>query len=259
MLESLTEFFATQQEALWLTTVAIDLGSALLMYRLFGKMGLYASVALSILLANLQGPKLIVIMGMQTSMGVIIYSGIYFATDMLSEMYGKREANRAVMIGFAISCIILVMISISLMFQPSTDPETGGFSRDVHEAFSTLFTFTPRFVLGSLTAYYVSQHLDVFIFHAIRERTGVRHLWLRNNGSTMISQGLDTLIYSLVVWWGIVELPTAIELRLSKYLIKLVIAALDTPFIYWGRSWNTSARDWNSKKEDSHESASESS
>ncbi len=248
MLALLTDYFASRQELLWLVTVAIDLGSALLMYRLFGKMGLYASVVLSILLANLQGPKLIVIMGMQTSMGVIIYSGIYFATDMLSEKYGKREANRAVMIGFLVSCIILVMITISLMFQPSTNPETAGFSRAVHEAFATLFNYTPRFVFGSLAAYYISQHLDVFLFHAIRDRTGVRHLWLRNNGSTMVSQGVDTVIYSLVVWWGIVELPTAIELGVSKYLIKLVIAALDTPFIYWGRRWDTRARDWQAEQ-----------
>jgi uncharacterized PurR-regulated membrane protein YhhQ (DUF165 family) len=60
----------------------------------------------------------------------------------------------------------------------------------------------------------------------------------------MLSQGVDTVIYSLVVWWGIVELPTAIELGISKYLIKLVIAVLDTPFIYWGRRWDTRARDW---------------
>ena len=249
MFAILTDYFASRQELLWLMTVAIDLGSALLMYRLFGKMGLYASVVLSILLANLQGPKLIIIMGMQTSMGVIIYSGIYFATDMLSEKYGKREANRAVMIGFLVSCIIVVMISISLMFQPSTNPETAGFSRAVHEAFVTLFDYTPRFVFGSLAAYYISQHLDVFLFHAIRDRTGARHLWLRNNGSTMVSQGVDTLIYSLVVWWGIVELPTAIELGVSKYLIKLVIAALDTPFIYWGRRWDTRARDWQAEQE----------
>ncbi|NIO09729.1 MAG: queuosine precursor transporter [Deltaproteobacteria bacterium] len=249
MLAYLTDFFASRQELLWLLTVVADLGSALLMYRLFGKMGLYASVVLSILLANLQGPKLIIILGMQTSMGVIIYSGIYFATDMLSEKYGKREANRAVMIGFLVSCIILLMISISLMYQPSTDPETGGFSRAVHEAFATLFDYTPRFVLGSLAAYYISQHLDVFLFHAIRARTGVRHLWLRNNGSTMVSQGADTLIYSLVVWWGLVDLNTAIELGVSKYLIKLVIAALDTPFIYWGRRWDTRKQDWHSGTE----------
>lgn len=144
------------QELLWLAAIGIDLGFALVLFRLFGKIGLYGSVILSILLANLQGPKLIVIFDMQTSMGVIIYSGIFFATDLLSERYGKREANRAVMLGFGISVIFVVLISLSLLFQPSTDPETAKFSREIHQAFLTIFNFTPRFVFGSLLAYLIS-------------------------------------------------------------------------------------------------------
>lgn len=242
---AIVAFFAEYQDLLWLLTLVIDLGFALLLYRVFGKTGLYASVILSILLANLQGPKLTVILGMQTSLGVILYSGIYFATDLLSEKYGKREANRAVMVGFVVSVIIVVMISISLLFLPSTEPNTAQFSRDVHNAFSTLFNFTPRFVFGSLLAYLISQRFDVWIFHFIKSRTGSRHLWLRNNLSTMTSQALDTVVYSLVVWWGIVDLTTAIQLGLAKYVFKVFIALFDTPFIYWGRSWSISQQDWN--------------
>jgi uncharacterized integral membrane protein (TIGR00697 family) len=133
------------------------------------------------------------------------------------------------------------MISISLMFLPSTDPETRQFSQDVHQAFSTLFNFTPRFVFGSLLAYYISQTFDVWMFQYIREKTEGRHLWIRNNVSTICSQAIDTFIYSLVVWWGIVELPTAIMLGLAKYLLKVIIAAIDTPFIYLGRAWKVPA------------------
>lgn len=86
-----------QHTTLWLFTVCVDLGAAILLFRLFGKQGLYASVVLSLLLANLQGPKLTQVLGLQTSVGVILYSGIYFATDLLSERYGRREANRAVL------------------------------------------------------------------------------------------------------------------------------------------------------------------
>ena len=121
----------------------------------------------------------------------------------------------------------------------------GVTARDgMHEATATLFDFTPRFVLGSLLAYLVSQRFDVWIFHAIKQKTQGRHLWLRNNVSTMCSQALDTLIYGLVVWWGVVDLTTAMQLALSKYLFKLLIAALDTPFIYLARDWNVTDRDW---------------
>ncbi len=238
------EFFAQQQELLWFTTIAVDLAFAVLLYRLFGRQGLYASIVISLLLANLQGPKLTQIFGLQTSMGVILYSSIYFATDLLSERYGKREANRAVMIGFFVSIMIIVMTSISLMYLPSSNPKTADFALTIHQATASLFDFTPRFILGSLLAYLISQRFDVWIFHLIKEKTQGRHLWLRNNLSTMISQAIDTLIYGVVVWWGVVDFTTAMQLALAKYVLKLVIALLDTPFLYWARSWDMRERDW---------------
>ena len=84
------------QEILWIATIFIDLGCALIMFYMFGRQGLYATIVISLLLANLQGPKLTEIFGLQTSMAVILYSSIYFATDLLSERYGKEEATRAV-------------------------------------------------------------------------------------------------------------------------------------------------------------------
>ncbi len=231
------EFFQANQDLLWVTTVLLDLAITVLMYRIFGRQGLLACIVLAILLANLQGPKLTTILGFQTSLGVIFYSGIFFATDLLSEKYGRMLANRAVIIGFAVSVIAVLMLSIALEFQPTTDPETAAMSNDIQNAFATILNFTPRFVFGSLLAYLISQTFDVWFFHFIKKRTHGRHLWLRNNLSTMSSQIIDTLIYSLVVWWGVEELSTAIQLGIVKYGFKLAIAAFDTPFIYWARSW----------------------
>lgn len=238
------DFFSIQQELLWFATIAVDLCFAILLYRLFGRQGLYASIVISLLLANLQGPKLTQIFGLQTSMGVILYSSIYFATDLLSERYGKREANRAVMIGFVVSVMIIVMTSISLMYLPSSNPKTADFALTIHQATAVLFDFTPRFILGSLLAYLISQRFDVWIFHLIKEKTQGRHLWLRNNLSTMLSQAVDTLIYGVVVWWGVVDFTTAMQLALAKYILKIVIALLDTPFLYWARNWDMKAKDW---------------
>ncbi|MDH3976899.1 MAG: queuosine precursor transporter [Gammaproteobacteria bacterium] len=235
---TLQDFFIANQNILWVVTLFTDLSLTVLMYRLFGKQGLLAAIILAILLANLQGPKLTVIFGMQTSLGVIFYSSIFFATDLLSEKYGKKEASRAVMIGFSVSCIIVLMLSLALLFQPSDRPASAEFSRDIHNAFRSILDFTPRFVFGSLFAYLISQRFDVWFFHIIKKRTNGKHLWLRNNLSTMASQTIDTLIYSFVVWWGIVDLQTAIQLGLVKFGFKIFIAAFDTPFIYWARSWN---------------------
>lgn len=257
-MQTLTEWFGLNQDLLWFTTIAVDLSFAILLYRLFGRQGLYASIVISLLLANLQGPKLTEIFGLQTSMGVILYSSIYFATDLLSERYGKAEATRAVMIGFTVSVIIIVMISISLMYLPATAPETATLAQNMHAATATLFDFTPRFVLGSLLAYLISQRFDVWMFHKIKHKTQGRHLWLRNNVSTMCSQALDTLIYGIVVWWGVVDFVTAMQLALAKYVFKVIIAVVDTPFIYLAREWDVADKDWVTAREDMKENTQQS-
>ena len=234
--ESFQIYFSEHQNLLYLSTLVLDLGLTVLMFRFFGKEGLLACIVLSILLANLQGPKLTVIFGMQTSLGVIFYSSIFFATDLMSEKFGKKEADRAVMMGFSISVIILLMLSISLLFLPSIQGNQT-FSTEVHQAFVKILDFTPRFIIGSLFSYLISQRFDVWCFHKIKHWTNGKHLWLRNNLSTMASQTIDTTLYSLVVWWGVVDLETAIQLGLAKMAFKIGIAAIDTPFIYWARSW----------------------
>jgi uncharacterized integral membrane protein (TIGR00697 family) len=243
----ISDFFASHQDLLWLFTVIIDLSIAIVLYRMFGKMGLYAVIVLNIMLSNLQGPKVVDILGMQTSMGVILYAGIYFATDLISERYGQREANRAVMIGFSASVIVVIIMSISLLFRPTSgagDPDLVARAGDMHDSIEALFSYTPSFVFGSLAAYFISQNLDVYIFHYIKEKTQGRHLWLRNNVSTMLSQLADTLIYGFIVWWPIVGFTTALQLAGAKYVFKVIIAALDTPFIYLARSWDMSHKDW---------------
>ena len=234
--ESFQIYFSEHQNLLYLSTLVLDLGLTVLMFRFFGKEGLLACIVLSILLANLQGPKLTVIFSMQTSLGVIFYSSIFFATDLMSEKFGKKEADRAVMMGFSISVIILLMLSISLLFLPSIQSNQT-FSTHVHQAFVKILDFTPRFIIGSLFSYLISQRFDVWCFHKIKHWTNGKHLWLRNNLSTMASQTIDTTIYSLVVCWGVVDLETAIQLGLAKMAFKIGIAAFDTPFIYWARSW----------------------
>lgn len=239
------DFFLQQQNLLWILVVLLDLSLTLLMYRYFGKVGLYAVVVLDIMLCNLMGPKITVVFGFNTTMGAILYSGIYFATDLLGERYGRREANRAVMVGFGVSICVVVLSQLSLLFQPTQAPErAAAIATQAHDAQNFLFNMTPRFILGSLLAYLVSQTHDVWLFHRIKDWTGGRHLWLRNNVSTICSQALDTVIYAFVVWWGVVDLKTALALGLAKYFFKVIIALLDTPFIYLARNWNTGAQDW---------------
>lgn len=227
------------QELLWVITVVYDLGLAILLYRFFGKYGLYTAVVLGIILGNLQGGKVSELeffgYSFTVSMGAILYSGIYFATDVLNEKYGKTEANRAVMLGFVANVAVMITLVLSVQFKPST---ITGSALEVHNAISTLAGYSPAFVIGSLTAYLVSQTFDVWFFHKIRSYTGESKLWLRNNLSTITSQLLDTMIYQFT--WVIatgMEWKIAFLLAATKYVFKVLIALVDTVFIYWVRKW----------------------
>ena len=226
------------QELLWLFTVVYDLGLAILLYRFFGKYGLYTAVVLGIILGNLQGGKVseLELFGYSftASMGAILYSGIYFATDVLNEKYGREEANRAVLLGFVANVAVMITLLISIQFKPS---DITGSALEVHNAISTLAGYSPIFVIGSLTAYLISQTFDVWFFHKIRSYTGESKLWLRNNLSTITSQLLDTMIYQFTWVMAGMDIKTAFLIAVTKYIFKVFIAGIDTIFIYWVRKW----------------------
>ena len=228
----------SNQELLWLLTVVYDLGLAILLYRFFGKYGLYCAVILGIILGNLQGGKVsqLELFGYSftASMGAIIYSGIYFAKDVLNEKFGRKEANRAVMLGFVANVAVMITLLISVQFKPS---DITGSALEVHNAISTLAGYSPIFVIGSLTAYLISQTFDVWFFHKIKTYTGESKLWLRNNLSTITSQLLDTMIYQFTWVMAGMDLKTAFLIAVTKYIFKVFIAGIDTIFIYWVRKW----------------------
>ena len=232
-------FINLNQETLWLLVVLYDLSLAIFLYRFFGKYGLYCAVILGIVLGNLQGGKVseLTLFGMQfnVSMGAILYSGIYFATDLLNEKFGKDEANRAVMLGFVANIAVMITLVLSTKFLPS---DLTGSAAEVHDAISVLAFYSPVFIIGSLTAYLVSQRFDVWFFHYLKNLTNGKKLWLRNNLSTMASQLLDTLIYQFT-WVLATDLTfsQAFAISMAKYIIKILIALIDTAFIYWVRNW----------------------
>jgi uncharacterized integral membrane protein (TIGR00697 family) len=233
--DSVVAFFTSHQEILWFTTLFIDLGFTVILFRLFGKAGLQVAISTAIILANIQGPKLTVIFGLETTMGVIFYSSIFFATDVLSENYGKREANKAVWMGFVVSVIVLFMLSFAVLYLPTDLSAAKGFSQPLHDAFLVIANFAPLMVFGSLTAYLISQKFDVWAFHKIKSITGEKYLWLRNNGSTVASQMLDTAIFSLIIWAHEVGIRQALIFGFAKFIFKIAIALIDTVFIYWAR------------------------
>ena len=168
--------------------VIYDLTLAIFLFKFFGKYGLYCAVVLGIILGNLQGGKVSELevfgLSLTVSMGAILYSGIYFATDLLNEKYGKNEANRAVYLGFVANIAVMVTLWVSTIFLPS---EITGSAAAVHNAITTLATYSPIFIIGSLTAYLSSQVFDVWFFNYLKNKTGGKKLWLRTVSYTHLT------------------------------------------------------------------------
>ena len=215
-----------KNELLWILVFFIDFGLLMLFYKFLGKIGLFAWVAMATVIANIQVIKVIQLCGITATLGNVLYASIFLATDILSENYSKKDAAIAALIGFASMLALPLLMTFSLLFTPGEDD----FSQ---EALQTLFGVVPCVVAGSAVAYIVSQLHDVWSYHFIKGRfPSTRLLWLRNNGSTLVSQLLDSLIFSTIAFYGLYPTKIFLEIVLTTYLLKAVCALLDTPFIY---------------------------
>lgn len=216
-------------ELLWIVMLLLNFGLITAAYRLFGKRGLYMWIPIATIIANIQVIQTIELFGLTATLGNIVYASSFLVTDILSENYGRKEAKKAVWIGFFSLISMTLIMKVAIWFQPMGD----SFSQKTFESLSTIFSFMPRIVIASMLAYLVSQRHDVWAYHFWRKRfAGKKHIWIRNNLSTMTSQLLDSLIFTLVAFTGVYGWPVLLEIVLTTYLLKWLVAAADTPFIY---------------------------
>ena len=213
-------------ELLWILVFFIDFCALLLFYKFLGKTGLFAWIAMATVIANIQVIKVIDLCGISATLGNVLYASIFLATDILSENYSKKDAKLGALIGFISMLMLPLLMTLSILFKPGQDDFT-------QESLKTLFGVVPRVVAGSAIAYIISQFHDVWSYHFIKaKQPSTAMLWLRNNGSTLISQLLDSLVFSTIAFYGLYPRNVFIGILVSTYVIKAVCALLDTPFIY---------------------------
>ena len=217
-------------ELIFVLTVLIYLGSVLALYKIFGKNGLYAFSIFATLLGNIAVCKNVDIFGVATTAGNVLYAATFLVTDILSEKYGKKEASKAVAYSFSIMILWMLGTQLILWFTPNANDY-------INESLKVVFGLVPRITIASLAGFICSQNLDVFLYHYIWSRTGndKTKLWLRNNGSTLTSQLIDTVIFTFIAFWGVYPTSVFLSILITTYLFKAVVALLDTPFMYWAR------------------------
>ncbi len=226
-------------EFTWITLLLTSFFCILLVYRLFGRTGLYIWIPIATITANIQVIKVVSLFGIDVTLGNIVYASSFLVTDILSENYGKKAAQRAVAMGFFSLLSVSLLMNLAIRFTPSA-------SDSMHEHISSIFSLMPRLAVASLAAYLISQVHDVWAYQWWRRRLPAkRHIWLRNNASTMISQLLDTSVFCTIAFsgmFGIFGMKPFFDdssvfwsVFISTYVIKWFVAACDTPFVYIAR------------------------
>ena len=163
----------------------------------------------------------------EISVGILPYPITFLITDIISEVYGKRKANQIVTIGIFASFFSMLIVFVSGIV-PATD-----WSPVSDTLFNKVFGATAIAVLASMLAYLFAQYVDIQLFHFWKRLTKGKHLWLRNNFSTFLSQFVDTFtVLILLCSFGKIEWKLFSSLLLSGFLFKVLIAALDTPLLY---------------------------
>ena len=220
-------------ELLLLAMLLANFFLIILAYKLFGKWGLIMWIPISVIVANIQVIQTVELFGLVATLGNIVYATSFLVTDILSENYGKQEAKKAVWIGFFSLISMTLLMNLALAFQPLAGDD---FATTAHEATSTIFSLMPRIAVASLAAYLLSQRHDVWAYHFWRNRFPKdNQIWIRNNLSTAISQLIDSSVFVLIAFYGVFETSMLLEIFITTYLLKFIVAAADTPFVYWAR------------------------
>lgn len=190
---------------------------------------------------------------MQLAVGVLAYPLTFLCTDLISELYGRARANFLVTVGLVLNIFILAIMVLG-NFLPSVDPiaqppwqkiqlansiglPDGSVVEQSVELFSLIYACTAGAVFASMLAYIAAQYIDVYLFHFFKSLSNGRHLWLRNNASTLVSQAVDSVVVMSVTFGaaylaGNMTLSVIFGLMLSNYLFKMFAALIDTPIIY---------------------------
>ncbi len=209
---------------LYIVWIVVDLSILVLVFYIWGKLGVIAIIASNVIMMNIFVLKGMTLFGLPATGGNVLYASIFLSTDIIEEYYGAKEARKAVFIGFFISILFLIATQFLLAFKPA--------EWDIYnESMKKIFTPTWRIIAASMLAYLISQNMDVVTYGWLK-KLAPKHLWLRNNGSTWSSQIVDTIIFCITAFIGTYSFRVLAGIIISTYLLKITVAAIDTPFIY---------------------------
>lgn len=209
-------------------------GCVLLAYKFFGIQGLTCFTVFATIAANIEVLILITAFGLEQTLGNIVFAATFLITDIISEVSSKEQAQTTVNIGIATTVFFIIISQVWLLYTPAQNDWA-------FPHIEAIFTNTGRAMLVSIIVYAITQKLDVWLYHKwwafTTKRWGdpKRFLWLRNNGSTLISQFFNSILFNFGAFWFLYDMPTLLSITFTGYLIYIFTSLLDTPIIYIAR------------------------
>ena len=223
-------------------------GALLLLFRFFGKEGLFAYVAIALILANIQVLKVVSfpILPDPLALGTIVFVSTYLAIEIINEHYGKKEALKLVSLGFASYFIFMLLMTIALSFSPLTEaqviesgsaPASFAFAFPMQDHLMAIFSPAPSIFISSLLSFAASQVVNVHVFSHLKRLMKKRLLWVRGVVSSALSTIMDNLVFSVFAFIIFAKEPIGWDVILCSYvlgvfIIRLMLAVFDTPMLY---------------------------
>lgn len=196
---------------------------------------LVAAFATSLVVSNIIAVKLVSVFGMTLPAAVFLFPVTYILGDVLTEVYGLRQAQQAIWIGFACNLIAVAAIWIGGQLPAAAFWNAGSYPgpAEASRAYLAILGFAPRLLVASFLAYLAGEFLNAWVLVRLKAVTGGRYLWVRTIGSTVLGQGVDSLIFLTGAFAGILTLPTLLGTIGSQWLFKTSYEILATPLTYW--------------------------
>jgi uncharacterized integral membrane protein (TIGR00697 family) len=183
--------------------------------------------------AELIGGKLIHVGSAVMSIGILPWPIVFVTTDLINEYFGEKGVRKLSLITASLIAYTFIILFLAMQI-----PAVKGANLVTDAQFKGVFGQSMWIIVGSITAFMVSQLIDVTIFHFVKNRTGNKMIWLRSTGSTVISQLFDSFIVLGIAFWMTGKMTTEVFVvsAFTGYFVKLIIAILLTPLIYLGHS-----------------------
>lgn len=208
--------------------IIICFSAVVLIGKMFGKNGLIAWVGIASVLANIITAKTSNILGLDAAQGSVLFASTFLATDILCEKYGKKEAKTGVLVGLFSSIALIVATQIALLYSP-VDYDYADAPMQV------LFGLNLRITASSIVMYLIANLADIAVFDKLKQMTGGKWLWLRNNVATILCNCIENFGFIFLAFLGIYSAGQCFEIAIATSVIEIVAAVCDTPFAYLGR------------------------